>query len=260
MSERPDAMNTSPLDWDAETYQRVSDPQFEWGLEVLERLDLRGDETVMDAGAGSGRVTEKLIERLPRGRVIAVDGSPAMIEKARQNLGEKADYLVMDLAELSVEEPVDVVFSTATFHWIPDQANLFRRIYAALAPGGRLHAQCGGQGNVARHIEAITKAAARPEFSEHFADMPVIWYFASPEETEEHLRAAGFDEIRCSLESKPVVPEDPTAFISTVTVGPFLARLPADQHEPFVSAVIEEMEKPVTLDYVRLNIEARKPL
>ena len=84
-------MNTGPREWDAETYDAVSDPQFEWGMEVLERLELRGDETALDAGCGSGRVTAELLERLPEGRVIAVDGSEAMIEKARERLGDRAD-------------------------------------------------------------------------------------------------------------------------------------------------------------------------
>src|SRR5215207_514589 len=132
-------MNIGRVDWDAETYERVSDPQFEWGLEVLERLELAGDEHVMDAGCGSGRVTARLLKRLPRGRVIAVDASESMIEKAREKLGDRVDYLVADLAELELSEPVDVVFSTATFHWISDHDRLFARLHDALVPGGGLH-------------------------------------------------------------------------------------------------------------------------
>src|SRR5688572_26595358 len=129
MSESGRAMNTGAREWDAETYDAVSDPQFEWGTEVLERLELRGDETVLDAGAGSGRVTERLLERLPEGRVIALDGSEQMIAKARERLGDRVEYVVMDLAELELAETVDLVFSTATFHWVADHDNLFRRIH-----------------------------------------------------------------------------------------------------------------------------------
>jgi trans-aconitate 2-methyltransferase len=251
------AMNTGPRDWDADTYDRVSDPQFNWGTEVLNRLQLAGDETVIDAGAGSGRVTEKLIQRLPDGRVLALDASPSMIDKARETLGDDADYLVMDLAELEVEEPVDVVFSTATFHWVTDHDNLFRRIHASLKPGGRLHAQCGGQGNVAEHAKAIAAVAARAEFAERFGEMPLLWNFSSAEETEERLHNAGFGEARAWLEPKPVTPEDPREFIRVVTLGPHLVRLPDEMQDSFIDAVLEEMPKPVTLDYVRLNIEAR---
>ncbi len=252
-------MNEGPLDWDAETYDRVSDPQYEWGIEVLERLELAGDETVLDAGAGSGRVTKKLIERVSSGRVIAADGSPSMIEKARQNLGESADYLLTDLAELELDPPVDVVFSTATFHWIVDHENLFRRIQSALKPRGRLHAQCGGAGNVASHTRAIAEVATSPEFLPHFEGMEIIWNFAGAEETEERLAAAGFTEIRCWLEPKPITPEKPSEFMRTVTLGPHLSYLPQEKRDPFVRAVLERSEEPVTLDYVRLNIEAVRP-
>jgi trans-aconitate 2-methyltransferase len=249
-------MNVGPLDWDAETYERISDPQFEWGLEVLERLELAGDETVLDAGCGSGRVTAKLLERLPSGRVIAVDGSPAMLEKARESLGDRVSYSKQDLAELRVEEPVDVVFSTATFHWIPDHERLFGSLHAALRPGGRLHAQCGGAGNVRRHAEAIVSVLQRDQFASHFEEMPVIWNFATAEETEERLAAAGFTDIRTWLEPKPLQPENPREFIRVSTLGPHLARLPDDLQDPFIDAVAAEMDEPLTLDYVRLNIEA----
>lgn len=253
------AMNSGPLEWDADTYDEVSDPQFAWGMEVLERLDLRGDEIALDAGCGSGRVTAALAKRLPAGRVIAVDGSEAMVAKTRERLGDAASYLVADLSELELEEPVDLVFSTATFHWILDHDRFFGRLRAALRPGGRLVAQCGGKGNVAEHAAAIATVAARPEFAPHFEDASGMWNFAGPDETEARLRAAGFAEARCWLQPKPVTPADPLRFTMTVTLGPHLARLPEELRVRFAEAVLTESSKPVTLDYVRLNITSRVP-
>lgn len=250
------AINTGPREWDAETYDAVSDPQFEWGMEVLARLELRGEEAALDAGCGSGRVTAELLKRLPRGRLIAVDGSEAMIAKARERLGDEVGYLVTDLAELEIEEPVDLVFSTATFHWIEDHESLFTRLHTALKPGGRIVAQCGGKRNVAEHTEAIASVGARPEFAAHLTGTTGIWNFAGPEETEQRLLAAGFAEARCWLQPKPVTPADPLAFVSTVTLGPILAQLPEDLRRPFAEAVLAESPEPFTLDYVRLNIEA----
>ncbi len=249
-------INTNPREWDAETYDAVSDPQFEWGTEVLGRLELNGDESAIDAGCGSGKVTEKLLERIPAGKLLAVDGSEAMIEKAKERLGDRVDYLVADLAELEVGQPVDLIFSTATFHWIADHDRLFEQLHAALKPGGRLVAQCGGQGNVAEHAKMIAAVSARPEFAPHFAQMTGMWNFAAPEETERRLVAAGFSTGRCWLEPKPVTPERPLEFTSTVTLGPLLAQLPGDLRRPFAEAILEESAKPLTLDYVRLNIEA----
>lgn len=252
-------MNTGAREWDADTYDAVSDPQFEWGMEVLERFELRGDERVVDAGCGTGRITAELVERLPDGRVIAVDGSEAMVEKARERLGDRADYLVSDLLELELSEPVDLVFSTATLHWISDHHRLFRQLRSVLRPGGRLIAQCGGKGNVAAHTQAIAAVAADPEYGQHLTQARGLWNFASPEETEPRLRAAGFDEVRCWRQDKPVQPERPLAFISTVTLGPILDQLPPEKRQPFAEAVLERHEQPLVLDYVRLNIEARAP-
>jgi trans-aconitate 2-methyltransferase len=250
-------MNTGAREWDAETYDEVSDPQFEWGMEVLERLELRGDETVVDAGCGSGRVTEELVKRLPDGRVIAVDGSEAMVEKAKERLGERADYLVSDLVSLGLPGAVDMVFSTATFHWIQDHDRLFRRLRRVLRPGGRLVAQCGGEGNVARHTEAIAAVAADPEYGQHLSGAKGLWNFASPEETETRLDAAGYTGIRCWLQPKPVQPSRPLEFLTTVTLGPVLDQMPEEKRRPFAEAVLAEHEEPLVLDYVRLNIEAQ---
>jgi trans-aconitate 2-methyltransferase len=252
-----EAINTGPREWDAETYDAISDPQFEWGMEVLERLELRDRETVLDAGCGSGRVTAELIKRVPGGRLLAVDGSEAMIAKARERLGGEPTYVVADLSALELDERVDLVFSTATFHWVQDHDLLFRRLRAVLRPGGRLVAQCGGRGNVAEHAEAIVAVATRPQFIAYFNDMKVMWNFAGPEETEQRLRDAGFEEARCWLEPKPVTPPDPLRFTMTVTLGPHLNRLPEELRRPFAEAVLSLSPEPLTLDYVRLNIEAR---
>lgn len=125
-------------------------------------------------------------------------------------------------------------------------------------PGGRLIAQCGGEGNVAEYAQAIAAVAARPEFASHFEEMTAMWNFASPVETEHRLRTAGFSVTRCWLEPKPVTPERPLEFISTVTLGPHLARLPEELRRPFAKAVLAQSAPPLTLDYVRLNIEARR--
>jgi trans-aconitate 2-methyltransferase len=225
--------------WDAKTYDRVSNPQLEMAQPVLERLPLRGDETVLDAGCGSGRVTELLLERLPRGRVLAVDADAAMVAQARERLGERARVEQQDLLELTVDEPVDAVFSSATFHWIGDHDTLFARLHDALRPGGRLVAQCGGHGNIAK-VRAISG--------------PGPWLYATAEETEARLRNAGFSEARAWLEPWPVVPPEPRTFLATVC----LRTIPDAEREEMVERVLAELGDPPTLDYVRLNVDARR--
>jgi trans-aconitate 2-methyltransferase len=252
-------MAGGPAEWDAEAYHRLAKPQEEWARQVLERLSLEGDETVLDAGCGSGGVTRLLLERLPQGRVIGVDGSQAMIEEARSNLerwGDRVDLRVGDLLELQIAEPVDAAFSNATFHWIPDHETLFRRLREAMKPGAPLVAQCGGEGNVAEFAAAIEEASALPEFAAAFEGWPTPYNFAGPEVTEERLREAGFDGVRCWLEEKLVEPEQPREFGATAGLAPHLERLPQEQHDVFVDAVMERLETPIAYRYVRLNIDA----
>src|ERR1700733_4471163 len=136
-----------PRDWNAASYDQISAPQQEWGAAVVGRLALRGDETVLDAGAGTGRVTDMVLELLPRGRVIAVDGSPSMCETARERLpADRTTVICSDLLALELDEPLDAIISTATFHWIHDHETLFARMRAAIRDGGQFVAQCGGEG------------------------------------------------------------------------------------------------------------------
>jgi trans-aconitate 2-methyltransferase len=243
----------SPREWDAQTYERVSAPQEAWGRDVLDRLDLRGDERVLDAGCGTGRVTALLLERVPRGEVVAVDGSAAMVAAARERLGERVEVFASDLLELSLDRPVDAILSTATFHWIADHDALFARLLEVLEPGGRLVAQCGGAGNAANVVEAIGRV-----------DRPALrgwegpWNFPTSADTAARLRRLGWVDVWTWPHVELVRPEDPHAFVRTVILGEHLARLPEDEHDGFVDDVLAELSKPVEIRYVRLNMLARR--
>jgi trans-aconitate 2-methyltransferase len=248
----------SARDWDAASYDRVSDPQVEMAVAVLERLPLRGDETVLDAGCGSGRVTAMLLDRLPGGHVVAVDSAPSMVEHARGALGDRATVICASLTELVLDEPVDAAFSNAVFHWIADHDRLFERLHAALKPGARLVAQCGGKGNIDAFRRLADRVATEPPYAEHMADFVGPWNYAGAEETEARLRAAGFDEIRCWLQPWPVEPGDPLEYASTVCLGNHLQALPEELREPFAAEVVRRSGDPLVLEYVRLNIDARR--
>jgi trans-aconitate 2-methyltransferase len=252
----------SAADWDAARYHRLAQPQAEWGREVLDRMPLVGDATVVDAGCGSGRVTRLIAERVPRGRVIGVDASPSMVGQAREALagfGDRVEILLADLTELVLAEPVDAVFSNATFHWITDHEALFARLHEVLRPGGRMVAQCGGEGNVAEFVDAILAASSRPEFAAYFEGWPLPWNFADPGETEQLLRAAGFECVRPWLEERVVEPDEPREYLAASGLAPHLERLAPELREPFKDAVLEHFDGPVRLRYVRLNIDARRP-
>jgi len=249
-----------PADWEAEKYSRVATPQREWSGAVLERLMLSGDETVIDAGCGSGNVTEDLLAKLPNGRVIGIDGSPSMVEQASARLGHdpRASFICQDLVSLELDEQVDHVFSNATFHWISDHDRLFRSLADATKPGGSLVAQCGGRGNVAEVVAALGVVNREEPFAEIFGEYTDPWNFAGPEETEIRLVDAGYEDVECWLEERIAHPEDPRGFFEASFLAPVRQVLDGEQLTEYTDRLLTEMGWPTSFNYVRLNMTAKR--
>jgi trans-aconitate 2-methyltransferase len=240
-------------DWDAGTYHRVSDVHMEWASQVLGRM--QPAPLMLDAGCGSGRVTELLLEKCDH--VIAVDAAPSMVEHARETLGDRATVLQQDLLDLEVPEPVDAAFSNAVFHWVPDHPRLFRRIRAALKPGGQFEAQYGGFGNVERFHQAADAAGAQEPFAPYLDGWVGPWNFTTDEQARGWLEEAGFEDVHAWLEEWPWQPPEPRDYIRTVCLGHHLQKLPEELRDQYVDLVAEHM--PPAIDYVRLNVSARAP-
>ncbi|HTO01002.1 MAG TPA: methyltransferase domain-containing protein [Microthrixaceae bacterium] len=254
----------SGRNWDAASYDRVGGPMTQMASAVVDRLSLSGSETVMDAGCGTGQVTRMLAELLPNGHVIAVDADTEMVRTAKANLADliasrRVTLAQGDLTEFTVDEPVDAILSTATFHWISDHQRLFDNLISLLKPGGRLVAQCGGQGNIAELRDLSAELAHDPRFTEWLKDWTPPWTYNGPEETKQRLERAGFDEVRTWLQDWPVTPDDPAGYLSTITLGAQFQRMPAEVGAEFVQTVIEMASSPLTVGYVRLNIDAKRP-
>ena len=262
-------MTRPSTEWDAASYHQVSAPQTSWGHRVLARLSLAGHERAIDAGCGSGRLTAALVERLPEGHVVALDRSWNMLQVARTNLrsvfGRRVSFVQAALPAVPVAGWADVVFSTATFHWVGDHPALFANVRAALRPGGRLHAQCGGGPNLRAAHALAERVMARNRFATYFAGWPGVWTFAGAEETATRLTAAGFVDVETNLEPAPTTlatEDDYRAFVTTVIYHPHLNRLPDALRAAFIGEVTElaAAESPAfTLDYWRLNMAARAP-
>jgi trans-aconitate 2-methyltransferase len=242
-----------PREWDAATYDRIADPMARWGATVLDRLPLDGDERVLDAGCGSGRVTELLLGRLRRGHVIALDQSEAMLVEARRRLAAHAGrvgYLCADLGQPLPLGQVDAILSTATFHWVPDHDALFRNLAEVLRPGGMLVAQCGGAGNIASVTAALADLGVARDGT----------YFATPEATRRRLADAGFDGARVWLNEEPTPFDSAEAlatYLATIVLREPLAAMPEADRPAFVRAIIARMPRR-EIDYVRLNVVARR--
>jgi trans-aconitate 2-methyltransferase len=255
-------------EWDAAAYQRISGPQFSWGQKVLARLSLRGDESVLDAGCGTGKLTGQLLERLPRGKVVALDLSSNMVQAARESLqsrfGSRVHFAVADLQQLPFHRSFDCVFSTASFHWVPDHDTLFRELHAALKPGSWLIAQCGGAGNLNRLRTRVAALSQAPDYKPYLGEYRDSWVFADAEITARRLSEAGFVEIKTWLEPAPTTFPDAAhylEFLATAVLHRHLERLPdAKVREYFLSTLAVQAatdDPPFTLDYWRLNLDAR---
>jgi trans-aconitate 2-methyltransferase len=247
------------LEWDASSYDRISEMQLASGRDFLDQVPLRGDEVAIDAGCGTGRITELLAERLPEGRVIGVDASEQMIEGARERLGGSVELIHSDLFALDPPEPVDLVFSTATLHWIRDHDRLYAAILPWLKRGGLFAAQFGGKGNFAEVTEPAAEVARRPPFAEHLSGFEYPWHFPTPEEAAERLRRAGFADVRCVREERDYLFEQPREFHRTVALAVHLDRLPESLREQFLDTVLAQMPDPARGHLIRTNIFARHP-
>ncbi|MEO9294778.1 MAG: methyltransferase domain-containing protein [Nitrososphaera sp.] len=250
-------------DWNAAGYDRVSDVQLAWGKNVLARRALKGDEIVLDAGCGPGNLTRLIAEQVPHGRIYAVDKDPDMVRHAQEKLVDCKNVQVIraDIAKVELPEKVDMVFSNAVLHWVMDHGKVFANFYHLLKGDGELVAQCGGQGNLAQTIAALDGIAATEKFAQYFVGWHKPWNFAGQQDTKALLYKAGFAKEACAyLSTEPASfagRSQFSSFVKTVVMWPYLSRLPPGLQERFLETYLDGC-KEWTLDYVRLNILARK--
>src|SRR4051812_43176434 len=262
-------------DWDAAKYHRISDPQLAWGRAVAARLLPAAGERILDLGCGTGRLTDEFA-RMPEIIVVGMDYSAAMLREARGQTGNGAGsdrdqasgrrplYVRGDGAALPFVSAFDAIFSAAVFHWIPDHDRLFRSVYDALKPGGRLVAQCGGARNLDRLYGRARALMASPRYRDHFSGWRDFNHFENARDTKRRLDRAGFSDLDVSTVSSPVMFDSADSFAeftSAVCLRHHLDRLPVDTRPLFLSEITRQATSdnpPLTLDYWRLNIAARK--
>jgi trans-aconitate 2-methyltransferase len=255
-------------EWNSSEYHRLSRPQFGWGKKVLERLQLRGQELVLDAGCGTGRLTELLLEIVPRGRVVALDLSLNMLKTARKYLmprfQQRVHFVTADLQDLPFEHSFECIVSTAAFHWVLNPERLFRSLHRALRSGGQLQAQCGGGPNLARLRERMSVLAFSPKYAHYLADFPEPWRYEDADSGAHLLCRAGFVDVETNLEAAPTQLENRTQymeFVKTIILRAHLERLPREElREQYISELADQAAKdnpPFLLDYWRLNLSGR---
>jgi len=262
------AQASGSREWNSAVYHRLSGPQVSWGKKVLARLRLRGDETMLDAGCGTGRLTADLLDALPRGRVVGLDLSENMLRAAREHLapfGSRVSLLACDLLYLPFEHAFDCIVSTAAFHWVLDHDRLFENLRRALLPGGRLEAQCGGGPNLAKLRPRAKALAVTTRFAPFLSSFREPWLFQNAETAARSLHRAGFVDVETSIESAPTYldgPEHYGEFVRNIIFRQHVERIPSEAlRVEFIKALADQAaadDPPFSLDYWRLNLRGRK--
>jgi trans-aconitate 2-methyltransferase len=259
---------TSQREWNSSIYHRVSQPQLGWGRKVFLRLKLRGDETVLDAGCGTGRLTTELLEALPHGQVVGLDQSENMLASAREHLqahfGSRLFLIAADLLHLPFAGAFDGIVSTAAFHWVLDHDQLYGNLRRALRPGGWIEAQCGGYGNLQRFRNRANAVLTSPVYARFFEGFREPWLFATAEDAARKMRNAGFGQVETSLEEAPTTLENRAQyieFVRNVVMRQHLEYLPNEElRNEFMNLLAEGAANdhpPFSLDYWRLNLRGR---
>lgn len=262
-------MQAQRVNWDAHSYEEVAQPQLKWGRALLGMRSWRGDEHVLDAGCGTGALAEELLARVPRGRVTAVDVDPSMVEAARKRLAKdsgRARVVQSDLTTLEGVGPVDVIYSNAVLHWIPDHDEILSVFLRHLRPGGEILVSCGGEGNLDRIRGAARATMESPAFKAVFSSWVPPWRYEDDSSTTERLYIAGFRDAQVALVPTPTAFPDAASFekfVRIVALRPYLQRLPdGASQDSFVADFMRRIAADgggFTLDYVRLTFRARRP-
>jgi trans-aconitate 2-methyltransferase len=258
--------------WNAADYAANSVVQQTWARELIARLQLRGDERILDVGCGDGKVTAEIATVVRRGAVVGADASVEMIAHARKTFPAKKnpnlEFQVMDARKIKFAGRFDLVFSNAALHWVDDHEKFLRGASSVLKPGGRLIVSCGGKGNAHDMFLALRPEMRLQRWREFFRKMPAPYFFYSPGNYEKWLPKFGFRINTLKLVPKIAAypgAEGIATWLRTTWI-PYVQRVPEAMREEFIAAVTRrylashppDAGARVQVGMVRLEIDAIK--
>ena len=234
--------------WDGAAYDALPLPHEQWGIRTIAALNLQTNETLLDAGCGTGRDAQLALEQLTHGDLICVDQSSTMLDQCRSRFGKDSRVRILegDLDQvLPIEaQSVDAIMSVAALHWLADHKNVWRHFFTALKPGGQIATDCGGFGNLEKTLALAPQIDPNIKFPN--------WYYANVSSTEQLLKDAGFVNIQVSLRPHP------TPLPDKETLATYLKTLVFREWDANQIAKMADLLTDNTLDYVRLEVRANK--
>ena len=258
--------------WNAEEYRTSSSNQKKWALELLSKLDLKGNERVLDIGCGDGEITATIAQRVPRGFAVGIDSSKEMIDLATRRFSSEhhpnVAFIVKDATALDFPEEFDAVFSNACLHWVIDHQPVLAGVRRCLKPSGRVLLQMGGKGNAATVLEAIDCVLKTSRWAKHFDGFVFPYAFHGPDDYRPWLGALGFSISRIELLTKDMVHGGSDGFAAWLrtTWLPYTERVPESLREEFLYELVAaharirppDADGRIHLTMVRLEVEATK--
>ncbi|BAY20303.1 type 11 methyltransferase [Calothrix sp. NIES-2100] len=248
--------------WNSGLYEDKHAFVWQYGEDLLQLLNPKAGELILDLGCGTGQLTEKIAQT--GAQVMGIDSAATMIEKARQNYPQ-IEFDVADARNFQVEKPCDAVFSNAVLHWVKQAEQAIASIHQALKPGGRFVAEFGGKGNVGAIVTALENAIASMGIHQPQTLNP--WYYPSIGEYATLLEQQGFDVIYASLRDRPTPLADKEAGLANwieMFAGAFFVGISAEQKTQIIRHVEEQLKPTLyqdgtwTADYRRIRILAIK--
>jgi len=236
----------------------------------MAKLNLRGDEHVLDVGCGDGKVTAEIAKAVPRGLVTGVDASPQMIKFAKKTFPaskiSNLEFRIMDARQIKFAQSFDMIFSNAALHWVDDHEIILRGAALVLKSGGRLVVSCGGKGNAQDVFAALRPEMRLQRWREFFRQMPAPYFFYSPEDYAKWLPKYGFQIQNILLAPRDATYKGTKGFATWLrtTWIPYVQRVPENLREEFIESVTQryiakhplDAEGQVQVRMVRLEIDA----
>ena len=256
--------------WNAEDYAKNSQCQLQLGEELIEKLSLTGNESLLDIGCGDGKITAKLSTILKKGEVVGIDASENMINLASKEFPndkfQNLTFYQMDACAINFSKKFYIAFSNACLHWIKDHSGVLEKVHTCLKPKGRIIFQMGGRGNVAEVLNAVKLVMGKPDWSKYFDNFVTPYYFYDIKDYEVWLSENDFKPVRLELIIKDIKYAGEESFKGWLrtTWFPFTDRLPESLKETFLDEVSEtyKISHPadesgnINVKMVRLEVEA----
>jgi trans-aconitate methyltransferase len=266
------SLQSKSAKWNAADYAANSAAQQIWARELIARLNLRGDEHILDVGCGDGKVTAEIARAVPRGSVTGIDASREMIEFSSRTFPPRQfpnlAFQVMDARRIHFAREFDIVFSSSTLHWVDDHPAFLRGAASVLIPGGRLLVSCGGKGNAQDVFLALRPELRHRRWSKFFRKLEKPYFFHAPGDYQKWLLKVGFASRHIGLAPKDAVYDGPEKFVAwfRTTWLPYTQRVPEALREEFTTAVTvryiakhpPDTENKIHVRMVRLEIDAVK--